>query len=143
MLFPSVFVYVVAWFAVVLRTNNMTCSLVQFTTLQVLLSKNTMLSLINTTALLFVFSSHHNSIEIKSLRQRLPKGHADLLCDDTQPCILLLTLALGHSSTQCQYNKLNEHSGITAKHVPTFHTFELPRHCDRATFTTYSQQLYF
>ena len=130
-----------------LRINSMSnagsnCSLVQFTALRVLLIKNTTLSLINTTAL-FVFISHHKSVETKCLRLKQLKGHANFSCDDTLALYsLLLTPALGCSSIQ-RYSKLNEHSSVTAKHVPSFHTFEQPQHSDRATFSTYSKHLYF
>ena len=61
----------VAWFAVVLRINSMSkaesnCNLLSYKYYHVI--KNTTLSLINTTALLFVFISHHKSVETKGLR---------------------------------------------------------------------------
>ena len=111
------------------------CSIVKFTALRVLLIKKTTLSRINTTALLFVFISHHKSVETKGLTPKQLKGHANFSCDDTLALYsLLLTPAC---------SKLSEHSSVTAKHVPSFHTFEEPRHSDRATFATYSQHLYF
>ena len=103
--------------------------------------KNTMLSLINTTALLFVFISHHKSVETKGLRSKLLKGHANFSCDEHQPCIH--SCLHQHCSSTQNYSKLNEDSSVTAKHLPSFHTFEQPRHSDRATFATYSQHLYF
>ena len=70
--------------------NNCTRrSLVQFTALRVLLIQNTTAnharSLINTIALLFVFNSHHNIVETKGLKLKLPKGHANLLYANTLP----------------------------------------------------------
>ena len=81
------------------------CSIVQFTALRVLLIKNTVLSLISTTAL---FSSHHKSVETKDLRSKLLKEHANFSCDDTLALYsLLLTPALGCSSTQHYSNSMN------------------------------------
>ena len=51
--------------------------------------------------------------------------------------------AHGHSFVRLQYSKINKHSDITAKHVPSFCTFEWPQLSDVATFATYTSRLYF
>ena len=81
--------YVIAWFAVEFGINRQlrqevhNCtrhSLIQFTALRVLLIQNTTANhaiTYYTIALLFIFNSHHNIVETKGLKPKLPKGHAD------------------------------------------------------------------
>ena len=55
-----------------------------------------------------VFISHHKSVETKGLRSKLLKRHAKFSCDNTLALYsLLLTPALGCSSTQRHSNSMN------------------------------------